>query len=96
MRIIALVADPASIQAILAHMGEPTRPPPLAPARNPPACAGDTDAGEAMDPKGGGIDPLAQPEPEYIFDRRILWSAADHGADGTGLSSACATPSSRA
>ncbi|PSQ91035.1 MAG: hypothetical protein BRD57_05445, partial [Proteobacteria bacterium SW_6_67_9] len=36
MRLIALVTDPGSIEAILAHMGEPTRPPPLAPARDPP------------------------------------------------------------
>jgi len=33
-------------------------------------------AGAAMDPQGGdpaGIDPLAQPAPEYIFDQRITW-----------------------
>jgi hypothetical protein len=51
------------------------RPPPLAPVRDPPAWSGDLDAGGAIDPKGepAGIDPLAQPEMEYIFDQRILW-----------------------
>jgi hypothetical protein len=75
MRIIAFVTDPASIKAILAHIGEPTRPPPVAPARDPPAWAGDIDAGEVMDPEGepAGIDPLAQPEPDSIFDQRITW-----------------------
>ena len=33
MRIIAFIADPASIEPILAHIGEPTTPPPIAPAR---------------------------------------------------------------
>jgi hypothetical protein len=75
MRIIAFVTDPASIQAILAHIGEPMRPPPVAPARDPPAWAGDIDAGDVIDPEGEptGLDPLAQPEPEYIFDQRITW-----------------------
>ena len=38
-----------------------------------PAWAGDLDAGGFIDPQGesAGIDPLAQPEPEYIFDQRI-------------------------
>lgn len=62
-----------AIAAILAHVGELTCPPPVAPARDPPAW--ETDAGEVMDSQGdrAGIDPLAQPEPEYIFDQRIMW-----------------------
>jgi len=57
--------------AILAYIGEPTRPPPVAPARDPPARH--LDAGESVDPQCDfdGIDPQAQPEPEYIFDQRI-------------------------
>ncbi|WP_290650094.1 hypothetical protein [Aquisalimonas sp.] len=35
-RIVAFVTDPASIHPILAHIGEPTRPPPVAPARQDP------------------------------------------------------------
>ena len=75
MRIIAFVTDPASIQAILAHMGEPTRAPTPAPARDPPAWVNKIDGGEAMDLQAepAGIDPLAQPEHEYIFDQRIAW-----------------------
>ena len=75
MRIIAFVTDPASIKAILAHMGKPTRPPPMAPARDPPAWVSDIDTGEVIDPAGesAGTDRLAQPEPEYIFDQRITW-----------------------
>ena len=75
MRVIAFVTDSAAIQTILAHIGEATRPPPLAPPRDPPAWASDLDAGEFVRPQGehAGIDPLAQPEPEYIFDQRIAW-----------------------
>ena len=36
MRIIAFLTDPAAVRAILAHLGEPTAPPPIAPARGPP------------------------------------------------------------
>jgi hypothetical protein len=56
-------------------MGERTRPPPLVPARDSLTWAGDIDAGEVMDPQGesGGIDPLAQREPDSIFDQGIGW-----------------------
>ena len=77
MRIIAFVTDPVSIQAILVHIGEPTRAPTPAPARDPPAWASASaiDAGQAMDlqAESAGLDPLAQPEPESIFDQRITW-----------------------
>jgi hypothetical protein len=36
LRLHALVRDPASIRRILRHRGEPTEPPPIAPARGPP------------------------------------------------------------
>jgi len=37
MRLVALLTEPASIRAILAHLGEPTTPSPFAPpARAPP------------------------------------------------------------
>jgi len=36
MRIIAFLTDPAAVRAILAHLGEPTAPPRIAPARGPP------------------------------------------------------------
>jgi len=89
MRIIAFVTDAASIQA---HIDEPTRPPRPAPARDPPAWASEIDGGEAMDVQAepAGIDPLAQPEPEYIFGQRIAWWQAACGADGRGLPRASA------
>ncbi len=37
MRIIALVTDAESIVKILSHIGEPTKPPEISPARGPPA-----------------------------------------------------------
>jgi hypothetical protein len=36
MKILALVNSPASIERFLRHLGEPTEPPPLEPARAPP------------------------------------------------------------
>jgi len=36
MRIIAFVLDPPVIQRILGHIGEPTTPPAVSPARSPP------------------------------------------------------------
>jgi hypothetical protein len=36
IRLIAFITDPAPIRKILAHLGEPLEPPPLAPARGPP------------------------------------------------------------
>jgi len=52
MRIIAFVTDPSSIQPILAHIGEPTRPPTPAADRDPPAWGSDIDGGGIMDPQG--------------------------------------------
>jgi hypothetical protein len=37
IRLIAFVTDPAAIRKILAHPGEPLEPPPVSPARGPPA-----------------------------------------------------------
>lgn len=64
MRIIAFIDDGEAIRKILQHLGEPTTPPPLAPARGPPLWEG---AGQ------GDADPLAQPIPEFEFDQRIAW-----------------------
>ena len=36
MRLVALVKDAASIGRFLRKLGEPTEPPPMAPARGPP------------------------------------------------------------
>ena len=36
MRIIAFITDASTIRDILGHLGEPTAPPRIAPARGPP------------------------------------------------------------
>jgi hypothetical protein len=36
MRLLALIQNPDEIKRFLRHLGEPTEPPPLAPARGPP------------------------------------------------------------
>jgi hypothetical protein len=37
IRLIAFITEPGPIRKILKHLGEPLEPPPLAPARGPPA-----------------------------------------------------------
>jgi len=41
IRLIAFITDPGPIRKILTHLGEPLEPPPLAPARGPPADCGE-------------------------------------------------------
>ena len=38
MKIISFITEPEPINKILRHIGEPTEPPPLSPARAPPQC----------------------------------------------------------
>jgi hypothetical protein len=66
MRIIAFVTEAVPVQRILAHIGEPTEPPPIAPARGPPAWD------DAPEP-APDWDPLQQPESDFEFDQRIAW-----------------------
>jgi hypothetical protein len=66
MRIIAFLADPVAVRAILAHLGDPTAPPRIAPARGPPLW-------DLSDAGPGRCDPHAQPTPEYEFDQRLAW-----------------------
>jgi hypothetical protein len=65
MRIIAFITEAPDVRQILAQLGEPTLPPPLAPARGPPLW--EMPAGEDR------FDPQAQPAPDYEFDQRIAW-----------------------
>jgi hypothetical protein len=62
MQIVAFITEPATVRAILAHLGEPVRPP----ARAPPLW----DRPEAGQ---GDFDPYAEPAPAYEFDQRIAW-----------------------
>jgi DNA-directed RNA polymerase subunit RPC12/RpoP len=66
MRIIAFITDACVVREILSHLGEPTSPPPIAPARGPPLW-------EITDAEQGEFDPPAQPAPDYPFDQRIAW-----------------------
>ncbi len=66
MRIIALLTDRLAVRATLAHLGEPTAPPRIAPARGPPLW-------DLPDAGTGDFDPHAQPAPEYEFDQRLIW-----------------------
>jgi hypothetical protein len=65
MRIIAFVTESVSVRRILEHVGEPTDPPSIAPARGPPAW----EEAAPFPP----FDPLAQHEPEFQFDQTVFW-----------------------
>jgi len=66
MRLIAFLTERSSIERILTHLGEPTVPPPIAPARAPPGFPTDVDP----DP---GWEIGAEPIPEIDFDQRHGW-----------------------
>ena len=67
MRIIAFVTETAPVQRILLALGAPPEPPPISPARGPPAWD---------DPPvdlGPDWEVLAQPSPEYVFNQEVQW-----------------------
>ncbi len=64
MRIIAFITETAPVEQILNHIGEQPRPPPITPARGPPAWD------DAPEPDW---DYLQQPEPDFEFDQRVAW-----------------------
>ena len=66
MRIIAFINEAMAVREILAHLGEPTCAPRIAPARGPPLW-------EMADAGQGECDPQAQPAPDNEFDQRIAW-----------------------
>ena len=66
MKIIAFITGAVAIGKILNHLGEPTSPPRLLPARGPPLW-------EMQGSESDEIDPQAQPAPDYEFDQRIAW-----------------------
>jgi hypothetical protein len=68
MRIVAFITDPSTVRDLLAHLGEPTAPPRIAPARGPPLWAA---AGAEHHPSP---DAALPPTPAYEFDPRIAWS----------------------
>jgi hypothetical protein len=64
MEIISFITDPLTVQAILNPVGEPIKPPPIAPARGPPVW-------EMLDQEP--VLDTAQPELEYNFDQTLNW-----------------------
>jgi len=69
MRIIAFITDGPTVRDILVHLGEPTAPPRIAPARGPPLW-------EAVDAEHDcAADPRLQCAPAFGFDQRLSgWS----------------------
>ena len=67
MRIIAFITDAPTVRDLLTHLGVPTAPPRIAPARGPPLWEA---AGAEHDPT---LDPTIQPTPTYEFDQRLTW-----------------------
>ncbi|MCP3883556.1 MAG: IS91 family transposase, partial [Sulfitobacter sp.] len=66
MRISAFVTDGGSVRGIPEHIDEPAQPPPVAPARGPPAWE------EEAEPRPL-LDSLAQPDPDFQFDQTVSW-----------------------
>jgi len=66
LRIIAFVTAAPALQSILTHLGEPTSPPKLAPARGPPLWD------QAPEPLPHW-DEAPAPVPQYVFDQRSSW-----------------------
>ena len=64
MRIIAFITDDPTVRDILDHLGEPTAPPRIAPARGPPLWEA---ADAEHDP---AADALLQCVPAFEFDPR--------------------------
>ena len=71
MRIIAFVTDASTIQKILGHIGWPTQPPTISPARGPPLWEAAMTAKDVDN--NHQYDLAAQPAPEFEFDQRISW-----------------------
>ena len=67
MRIIAFITDAPTVRDLLVHLGEPTAPPRIAPARGPPLWEA---TGAAHEPSA---DPLLQSAPAFEFDQRLTW-----------------------
>ena len=66
MRIVSFITDTASVTRILEHIGEPTKPPVLSPARGPPSW-------ETFD-QTPVFDPVAPaPAPAFQFDQTVTW-----------------------
>ena len=77
MRRIAFINAARTVRQILAHLGEATRPPRIAPARGPPLWAAATAAQAGNDPAWHHTAPTA---PAVEFDQRSTWCGATSAA----------------
>ena len=66
MRLIAFITEAAPIERMLTNIGEPPRPPPIAPARGPPVW---DDVPEPVP----DWDDIAQPQAQLELAQRITW-----------------------
>ena len=66
MRLIAFITQAPAVNTILGHLGEPTTPPEVAPARGPPLWD------HVAEPAPGWDAPPAS-VPEFVFDQRLSW-----------------------
>ena len=67
MELIAFITEPSSVTPSLEHLGLPTEPPRVAPARGPPELSFDFDQGLHYDASA------PEPVPEFEFDQRVSW-----------------------
>jgi len=68
MRLIAFITEAEPLQRILLHVGEPTTPPPISPARSPPLWdTVDWNQTPVADPENG------EPSPDFEFDQTVSW-----------------------
>jgi hypothetical protein len=63
---VAFVTDGESVHPILEYLGQSADPPPISPARGPPAWEGGVDSLPLY-------DSLAQPEPDFQLDQTQGW-----------------------
>ena len=84
----AFITEGPVIQAIPGHLGEPTSPPRLRPARGPPLWA-------MQDRGADAINPHAQPMPDLEFGKRVAWQGARRQGSLAG-GDACLRPPARA
>ncbi len=73
MRLVAFITETAPVQRILNHIGEPSTPLRIGPARGPPQWEEDDSRAVFFDVERFSGNPLAQPQPEYEFDQRVTW-----------------------
>ncbi len=83
MELIAFVTEPTSVTPILEHLGLPTEPPRVAPARGPPELSFELDqrlhhAPSTPEPmpdesRDGRVRAKQDARAEFEFDQRVSW-----------------------